>query len=300
MLFTLIKGTFIPLPRTWKEGTIVAETPSIPDGDTVRFRPDNEALLKGIPSQGEALKINPTNRTVSLRYEGIDAPERGSKEPFASAATAKNLECLRLVDIYACSRGYILTRQLGPHGRPIAFVFAGDEVRGNHADGASVSLDVEWMRESVNFRLINAGAVYPLFYQTLDEKLRAAISIEASVVREAGRGFWPWDNTTDGVSWSSRWSLPDIYPIFPKLWRRLQTYVQANGSREESCTLATFEDYLVERCDKLEIVGEPPGPKRLSDIVDVRVGNGNKSTTIRMCYLPEELIFIPSHAAPRR
>ena len=76
MPFTLIKGTFMPAA-------------GIPDGDTVRFRADNPLLLCGLERKVDPLDINSRNCTVALRYEGIDAPERGAREPFACDATAR-------------------------------------------------------------------------------------------------------------------------------------------------------------------------------------------------------------------
>lgn len=276
MKFTLVKGTFLPIA-------------GIPDGDTVKFKPQCWSTLEGLESAGRRLKKSKRGcGTVALRYEGIDAPERGAKEPFASAATAKNIELLGLRDVYDEGPGYILVRQLGPWGRPIAFVFAGEEAPAE--DGASICLDVELMKQSVNFQLIRAGAVYPLFYETLDENLREAIASEVREARRAERGLWPRDNTTDGVSWGSKWSLPKISPIFPKLWRRLKTYLRENDCRPEEITLATFEDFLREQGDQLYIAPNLQDRVLLSDIVDINVGE--ERTTVRMRYSPEELIFI--------
>ena len=103
MPFTLIKGTFIPAA-------------GIPDGDTVRFQVNNPVLLDRLTGTGLPLDLNQNNNTVSLRYEGIDAPERGAREPFACDATARNINLLGLSDVYATGPGYILARQLGPWG----------------------------------------------------------------------------------------------------------------------------------------------------------------------------------------
>ena len=71
-------------------------------------------------------RINKNNGTISLRYEGIDAVEKDAIEPHASDATRKNLEFLGLPEPGAEGPGYILASQIGPNGRPICFVFAGD------------------------------------------------------------------------------------------------------------------------------------------------------------------------------
>ena len=120
--------------------------------------------------------------------------------------------------------------------------------------------------------------------------MREAIASEVREARRAERGLWPRDNTTDGVSWGSKWSLPKISPIFPKLWRRLKTYLRENDCRPEAITLATFEDFLREQGDQLYIAPNLQDRVLLSDIVDINVGE--ERTTVRMRYSPEELIFI--------
>src|SRR3712207_8517610 len=65
MPLLLIKGTFRP-------GT------GVPDGDTVRFAPDDPDLLFRLARQGRPPRLN--NGTVPLRYEGIDAMERGARQ----------------------------------------------------------------------------------------------------------------------------------------------------------------------------------------------------------------------------
>lgn len=275
MKFTLVKGTFMPIA-------------GIPDGDTVKFKPQCWSTLEGLEGACRLKKSKRGGGTVALRYEGIDAPERGAKEPFASAATAKNIELLGLRDVYDEGPGYILTCQLGPWGRPIAFVFAGEEAPAE--DGASICLDVELMKQSVNFQLIRAGAVYPLFYETLGEKLREAIASEVREARAAERGLWRRDNTTDGVSWGSKWSLPKISPICPKLWRRLKKYLREKDCSGEEITLATFKNFLREEGDRLYIAPNLQDEVLLSDIVDINVGE--ERTTVRMRYSPEELVFI--------
>ncbi len=60
MPFTLIQGTFKP-------------DPGRPDGDTVRFAPNNPMLLYVLERRGRLPRINQNNGTISLRYEGIDA-----------------------------------------------------------------------------------------------------------------------------------------------------------------------------------------------------------------------------------
>jgi hypothetical protein len=59
MLYRLVKGEYVAVGGQ-------------PDGDSIRFRPDNVALLTGFP-QGDA-KISmtgPTKGSAQLRMEGV-------------------------------------------------------------------------------------------------------------------------------------------------------------------------------------------------------------------------------------
>lgn len=269
MPFTLLKGTFKP-------------GAGFPDGDSVRFMPDDPSPLFALPRRGRAPRVNENNGTIQLRYEGIDAIEKDAKEPFASDATNKNLELLGLSGPTAESAGYILANQIGPNGRPICFVFAGET---EEVDGSSIFLRVDRMKDSVNFRLVEAGAVYPLFYDTLFGDLRSALASAAASTRSAGLGFWQNDRTSLGVTWGGASSLPDLDPILPKLWRRLEKYTQNRDFRDESDTLDAFIDFLQATADRLFIISE----SRFTDLDDIVVVDG---TTVRLPFLPEDLIFV--------
>lgn len=264
MPFTIVKGIFRP-------------TPGRPDGDTVRFLPNNLSLLRELPSRWKPLQVE-SNCTVRLRYEGIDALESRAREPFSSDATNMNIKLLGLSDKSDEGPGYILTHHLGSHGRPVSFVFADDT---QEEDGSSVWLTVDRMRESVNFQLIEAGFAYPLFYDTLFSDLRLAIASAADSARSQGLGLWPHDGTNTGVTWAGADSLSELNPIFPKLWRRLEKYTW--GDRE-SDTLDSFIHFLRSDPDRLLIVSE----SRFTDLDNIVEVTEN---TVRMLFPPEDLIF---------
>lgn len=269
MPFTLLKGTFKP-------------SAGFPDGDSVRFAPDDPSPLFALPRRGRSPRVNQNNGTVQLRYEGIDALEKDAKEPFASDATSKNLELIGVSGPSGESNGYVLANQIGPNGRPICFVFAGDP---QENDGASVFLDVDRMKQSVNFRLIEAGVVYPLFYDTLFGDLRTAFTAETVAARSSGLGVWPHDRTSAGVTWGGASSLPGLPPIFPKLWRRLEKYTQNRDFRDESDTLDAFIDFLQASTDRVFIVSE----SRFTDFDNIVVVDG---AIVRLPFLAEDLVFV--------
>ena len=77
MPFTLIKGIFRPAAGT-------------PDGDSVRFAPDDPGLMRSIPR----VRMPPNATAVQLRYEGIDALEKHAIQPHAQNARDTNLALL--------------------------------------------------------------------------------------------------------------------------------------------------------------------------------------------------------------
>ena len=113
MPFTITTGEFAP-----EEGR--------PDGDSIRFRPDNPTSLLTLPRRGRAPRVNSRNGTIQLRFEGIDTMESMAADPFASNATASNLELCGVPDGKGTARGHILSSQIGPNGRPICFAYSGD------------------------------------------------------------------------------------------------------------------------------------------------------------------------------
>ncbi len=157
--------------------------------------------------------------------------------------------------------GYVLARMTDDQsGRPIAFVFAGPTAQ---PDGADVFLDAALLRGSVNWRQAHAGYAYPLSYNTLFADLRTEIDAAVAAAQANDRGYWPHDRTTAGVTVRARADLATIPPIWPKLWRRLDTYLRQRDS------LACFVDYLLgqnERVDNLSIMEE----RGLQDVVEVQ------------------------------
>jgi endonuclease YncB( thermonuclease family) len=268
MPFVLIKGTFQPGTGT-------------PDGDTVRFAPDNPDLLFRLPQRDRPPRLNPDNGTIAIRYEGIDAMEKQARKPESSDATAKNLELLGLNSGKDTGPGYVFTRQVDPNGRPVCFVFAG---KTRTADGKNVFLTPEQLKESVNFQLLEAGNVYPLFYDTLFADLRSELTATTAAVRQSQAGIWPADATTNGITWAGAESLGSLPPLFPKLWRRLEDYTFDREFRDQSKTLAAFGEYLKQRGDRLLVL--PEG--RFTGLDNVVKIDGN---TLQLAFKPEELVF---------
>ena len=268
MPYLLVKGTFRP-------------DYGQPDGDSVRFKPDNPVPLFTLPRQGREPNVSKNNGTVQLRYEGIDALEKQASEAFSALATQKNLALINANVTRSGPRGYILANRIDSNGRPICFVYNRDC---DDDDGASVYLEADRMSGSVNHELLKSGMAYPLFYDTLYADLRTALAAVIPDARRSAGGLWSHDRTREGVTWSGKDSLPGLPPIFPKLWRRLEKYTQDRDYRDDSDTLDEFINYLKMKADHLIILSEA----RFADLDDIVVVAGQ---TVKLPHAPEDLIF---------
>ena len=269
MPFTLIKGEFVP-----EAGR--------PDGDSMRFRPDDPTPLFMLKRRGKAPKINERNQTIQLRFEGIDTMESKAAKPFSSDATKSNLELCGVPNGTGTARGYILSNQIGPNGRPISFVYQGDP---KEPDGKSVFLDSGRMKESVNYQQIERGHAFPLFYDTLFSDLRNELAAGVLKARGTGENVWSSDVTNTGASYSGPDSLASMPPIFPKLWRRLEKYSR-NTDIADPGSLSEFKDYLDSlREERVFIVTEG----RSTGFDNVVAVEGNR---VKLNCLPEDLIVV--------
>jgi endonuclease YncB( thermonuclease family) len=208
MPFTLIKGRFKPQA-------------GFPDGDSVRFIADNSNLWNKLEGRPVAFGTGPkTKGTVQLRFEGIDAIEKGAIKPLSTKARDS---MLALIKYHAVTNeeptGYILARMTDDRTRrPICFVFSG---KTNLQDGANVFLDRVMLRDSVNYKQMEAGFAYPLYYNTLFASLREEFNNALIYAKPKKSGYWKEDATTSGVKINSKNDLKTIPPIWPKIWRRL-------------------------------------------------------------------------------
>lgn len=269
MPFVLLKGEFVP-----EVGR--------PDGDSIRFRPDNADPIFKLRRRGRPPKVNRNNGTIQLRFEGIDTMESKAAEPFSLDATRSNLELCGVPDGTGTARGFILANQLGPNGRPIAFVYSGEP---SEPDGAEVFLEVSRMQESVNFLQLSRGHAYPLFYDTLFDDLRESMAAETISARVRGENIWSADVTKDGAVYSGASSLSTMNPILPKLWRRLESYSRSSDIANPE-SLSEFLLYLSSLREERVLV---PSQSRVTGFDDVIAIDDNQ---INLTVVPEDLIIV--------
>lgn len=252
-----------------------------PDGDSLRFIPDDPEPLFRLKRRGAPPKINNTNGSIQLRYEGIDTLEKSAIQPFSSDALASNLALAGAAEGEDRPRGHIMTNQVDPHGRPIVFAFAGDA---EGPAGREVHLDPDGIMNSINVQQLERGHAYPLFYDTLFDDLRhrcTEVTLQAQVAK---LGVWAADRTNEGAVWTGD---PDtMAPIFPKLWRRIDAYVRDDTFFDPAQPFAGLKRWI-----------ETIKPERVSiPSRDMFTGFDNlletTDSTVRMTVQPHEVVVI--------
>jgi endonuclease YncB( thermonuclease family) len=267
-----------------------------PDGDSTQFKPDDASLLDRLERTADAYRLTSIGST-QLRFEGIDALElhfEGHHQPRPLADNSRDyltglLEMnpvpykppqnvtVKPPVAHDGTRGYILSRALEAHGRPVSFAFAGDPTG---KDGGSVTLRAALLRKSLNYKSLASGNSYPLYYDTLFAALRSTFTSAAERARAARKGLWKDDLSTKGLGVSGGADLDADGVVFPKLCRRLTSYFDGGGS-----DLASFLPWLA---------------KTKEQVLDLTTGNFThldnvlvvKSGKISLTREPEQLVFV--------
>ncbi|BAZ45226.1 hypothetical protein NIES4102_22450 [Chondrocystis sp. NIES-4102] len=260
MPFLTIKGVFNP-----QSGIL--------DGDSVRFLADDDALFDQL--QGR-LKFKP-NGEVQLRYEAIDAIEKAARQPFAANATKRNLKLLGGNENGL--PGYILSSHTDNNGRPVCFVFIGDTP---NLDGTEIILTPTAVRNSVNYQLLAEGFVYPLFYDKLYKELRDEMVTAVEAAREQNLGLWQADVSNKGFIIQPPVDLRELSPIFPKLWRRLESFYRRLSNQDK--TADQFLAFLAQGNDALFTIRD----QRYINFSSALELQGDK---IKLNYKPEQMVF---------
>jgi hypothetical protein len=297
MPFTLIKGTFHLVDKN-KAGKEIGFSP---DGDSLAFKPQKVSLLDKLERLVQPYKLTAIG-SVQLRFEGIDAlelhfrgksgPERRQPAPLAEDArdfltgrfgfnpvpySPPRLIKVKPPVVRDGAEGYILSRALDIHGRPVSFVFVGSPAP--RKDGSSVTLKADLLRKSLNYKALLAGEAYPLFYETLFPDLRAALTTAAANARTKYRPVWKSDKSQTGLAVSGADHLETDGVIFPKLFRRLIEYY-SEGHRGMSGFLTWLESKKEQVLDLTT-----GGFTHFDNVVDV---SGNR---VKLKRRPEELVF---------
>lgn len=242
-----------------------------PDGDSVRFRPAEPALLAGLD---HAERLHPSaDGTVQLRFDGVDAPELhygAQEQPLGAESRDALLAHLGFTDIAYQADGstvtaatpatlpaVVLSRLVELNGRPVAFVFTAGT--GAPATGERMALSEGLLAASANSWLLATGAAYPLAYTSTDAVIRDALRSTAAGARAAALGVWAAD-TSAGFPVTDQQALgPGGALVHPKLFRRATDYLRDRGTGVD-LTLPEWLAARPEQDDAVLVAGADPVP----------------------------------------
>ncbi len=221
-----------------------------PDGDSVRFRPDQPKLLLDI-YRSHLLRPS-SDGTHQLRLEGIDAPETHFgvyAQPMGEEARQHFLsEILGFQSVVfggprvtsavpEVMRAGILTASADIHGRPVCYLLTDANPFGGAPTGA---IDAATLKQTANYRMVADGYAYPLLYTSAPPDQRAEIADAARQARADGLGVWSKDHSgrfplanLSSIGWRVG-HAPDLGAeeptlIFPKLFRRACSFLDDHG-----------------------------------------------------------------------
>ncbi len=275
-----------------------------PDGDTIKFHPDNRLLIDKLPKANLPAKFNLAGLT-SIRFEGIDALETHftiegdtfhQKLNLALQAKDVLLDKMGFGKITFFNnapykvesvehhpvQGYIFSNGLDTYGRTIAFVFIGEH---QSIDGSKIFITPDMLDESLNVYMLRIGQPYGAFYLSLPADLRDYLFDIVSDARKSGGGIWNEDTVSTFKSTEIA-GLEELQQLvlWPKLFRRLAAYFQSGYT-----SLSMLDSWLradpKDRDDRLIFPNRELGRKH--DLIIT------EEDRVHLSFLPEEVVIVP-------
>ncbi|MGL4612007.1 MAG: thermonuclease family protein [Trueperaceae bacterium] len=278
--YLVIKGSFVIVDKQ-------------PDGDSVRFRPDDESLLKKLK---RGYRIDPSkDGTVQLRFEAIDAPELhylGDAQPMGREARDFLLSQLgfnnyihnhndTITDAVPREiRGGILSQAAETNGRPISYVFLEGDLTDLN-DGERIAIDDALLAKSMNAKVLQAGMAYYTVYSSQPASHQAFMRGLAESAKAANLGVWQVDKTAEFNLTSFR-DVTTNQLILPKLYRRCIGYLR---DRDKGFS-GNLKDWLLADADRDDAVMLGTRQTKLSSLLEI---DGAKVTVL---FNPLEAVFI--------
>ena len=280
MSFKVIKGTF-------------HITGYSPDGDSIRFKADNEEDWKNLESG--KVRLNKKGH-AQLRIEAIDTLEThydNEHQPlqFAKLATDTLFSLLgikhvtwnaagsKVVSADDGVRGYVVARMAEKYGRPVSFVFPETAALG---PAKELFLDGKTVRKSVNYKLLQKGLAYPTFYDGMFYDLRELFEKAAKAAREKGKGLWASDTTNTLFAVKALSDVTDAHVIMPKLFRRITAHFKKHGNFDAHL----FKDELAKDKERVLILSILHFT-HFDNLIVV-----NKQGKLKLSTEPENLVFL--------
>ncbi len=193
--------------------------------------------------------------------------------------------------------GYIVVNDIDRKGRPISWVF-GEKTRRKSGREISTEDLLEDLKDSVNYRLVANGMVYPYFYYTLAAKLRNKLIHGSQNAQRQKMGIWEHDQSMQGITLERRSQLEEEFLIFPYLFRRMVKhqfkcnmldYWESLKDRQPFApeSEGLFLDRFFTESNPYLFLIEEQEFVRLSEVISIR-GNHLKMTTH-----PGNIVFLP-------
>lgn len=212
-----------------------------PDGDSVRFIADSPDLYQNLHGSYR-IKPSKRDRSVQLRFEAVDAPEihyGSAAQSFGDKARNQLLTLMGFKNIQyypkdpekvkSCEpeivRGAILSKAAEANGRPISYVILENDAA-LFEEGDWVKVDRALLEKTMNYCLLEEGIAYYTVYTSTPFIHRKLLHKIASKARDANKGIWELDMTTEFVLEDQDSICPDGQLILPKLFRRCTDYLK--------------------------------------------------------------------------
>ncbi|MBB5031479.1 hypothetical protein [Prosthecobacter vanneervenii] len=247
------------------KGQFYVREKTSPDGDSMRFIPDDPTLFQTLHGYQEPDLKNQDPWNLQLRFEAIDTPELhygGAKQPHGIESRNGLLTWLgedpKDWDWEVAPAAFEWTKPGGivcsgfeAHGRPISFVL-NEEGASKLQDGADTKVD-DVLKLTYNYHAAATGNAYLGFYDKgVSWTTRSLLIGAMKEAREAKKGIWKFDST-------SRFkveTLEDISEsgalIYPKLFRRCVDALKSFGGLFQSGQ--DLDDWLAEKGDENDLM----------------------------------------------
>jgi endonuclease YncB( thermonuclease family) len=298
MPYTLIHGSFHihnpAAPLTGPE----------PDGDTVKFQPNNRDLVLRLPRPNRSAEFNGSGQ-INLRFEAIDALEthftvagESFHQEISLALAARDALLAQMgfgevkfftekpFKVESVERhpvpGYILSNGLDTYGRVVAFVYVGEHPA---VDGTQIFLTPDILDASLNAFMLKNGHAWAGFYLGMPAELREPLRQLTVEARIAGRGLWATALGTPGKPAEIE-GLNDLQQlaIWPKLFRRLVPYFQ-EGNADFTALDSWLRADPKNRDDRLLLPN-----RELGNMHDLIVEQAQR---IVLAHFPEDVVIVP-------
>lgn len=210
-----------------------------PDGDSVRFIADHPDLYEEL-HRSYRIELS-RDRSVQLRFEGIDAPEvhyGRDAQVLGDKTRDRLLDWMGFKNIvFAGNRvesanpdsipGAILSKAADANGRPVSYIFLEEDAK-QLDDADWIRVEEKQLKKTINYQMLQDGNAYYTVYTSTPLKHRESLRKAATKAKTDKLGVWAED-VTNQFELEDKTSItaPNGQLILPKLFRRSIDYLKA-------------------------------------------------------------------------